>query len=161
MPEYRGFRVMRPFWWNGWSFSPRDGCHCDCGHQRTIQVSEPDQQGRPQVGSNMKGIVVDGPIPDCKSRPGMSCRCSTTVCECPCGLPEATYAGDIWIADVGGQLERQEGRVYAMVEISRFARPEVVAHETVVGVDGEVKVEFKKLLSPPSPELLAAMGSHI
>jgi len=70
-------------------------------------------------------------------------------------MNEQHFAGDIWIVDVGSSLERQEGRVYSMVEISRFARPDVVAQEEAITPDGQVKDEYKHLLEPPK-ELTAA-----
>lgn len=144
--EYRAFRVMRPFKWNGWHYAPRDGCKCDCSKPVMGHI------GDGTLNSPVQEQPVDGPIPDCTRQPGTECRCRETVCECSCGMPAATFAGDLWIVDVQTQLERQEGRVYALVEISRHARPDLGFQDRAINADGSVKEDYIKFLDPPLPD---------
>lgn len=151
MPEYRALRVLRPFKWAGWHYAPVAGCRCACADPQQHTFFDPEK--RQDVT-----LTVDGPVPDCARQPGKDCRCNQTVCGCCCGMPAATFGGDIMVTDVGQELERQEGRVHAIVAISRFCAPDVTAQEQAITPAGEVKPEYAHLLRNPDLNEPAAAG---
>ena len=157
--EYRGMRVVRPFKWGGWNYAPKGSCNCDCGTPRNTVSTEPDYRGNVLVGTREVSVQITGPVPHCTKREGTGCECNVTVCSCTCGLPHESFAGDIWVVDIGTEMERQEGRVYALVEISRMARPDVTAHDTAIDSKGVIRADYKKYQSPPVPEGPVTMAS--
>jgi len=153
MPEYRALRVLRAFKWAGWHYAPANGCKCSCADPQTHTYYDPEVRHEVTV-------TMDGPVSECPRRPGQDCRCNRTVCGCCCGMPANSFGGDILVTDVGQQLERQEGRINAIVTISRFAVPDLTAQETAITPNGEVKPEYQRLLRPPEAREMAVSRSR-
>lgn len=153
MSDFRGLRVLRPFTWMGWNFAPKDGCRCTCSKERLVTVRVPKyNRAGALISIATEPQMIPGPVSNCTHQPGTACACNETVCDCPCGMPVNNFGGDVWVVDIAHQLEAKEGRVYAMVELSRFAVPDVVANQKAVDANGVVRPEFQKLLGqPPVP----------
>lgn len=152
MPEYLGLRVIRPVKWNGWHYAPQQGCRCSCADPQTHTYFDTDL--RQDVT-----VTLGGPVPECPRQPGRNCRCNQTVCGCCCGMPSESFAGDILVTAGGDELRRQEGRLQSLVNTSRFAVPDLTAHEAAISPTGEVKPEYAHLLSPPDLRQLAGAAA--
>jgi hypothetical protein len=158
--SYQAFRALRPFKWEGWTYAPKGFCGCDCSKPRNVEVADDITDGS-VTSRGVHTIVMPGPIPDCGMEAGTGCYCAETVCGCACGMPQRTHGGDIWVVDVGSQLEKQEGRINSMVEISRHAVRDVTAGDEAIDAAGNVKPEFQRFIRRPeaNAELAAQLAA--
>lgn len=86
-----------------------------------------------------KPAMLPGPVPDCSHEAGATCKCRDTACQCACGIPRKTYAGDIWIVEAGHP--RKE-----MMLAQRFATGDA----SLPSVDELMQEErYKRLIVPP------------
>lgn len=109
------YRVRKNFQWDGWVYAPQGAeglCKCGCGEE-----------------SNCTGMV------------GTGCVCHDTACHCDCGIPEAQYAGDVWLVQDGHP--RKDNMLNYHFATYDSSIPPV---EELQGQD-----EFKRLLKPYIP----------
>ncbi len=126
---YESYRVRRRFQWRGWELAPKNSCDCGCGHE----IADED------------GHLILGPIPTCTGETAVGCQCRETICRCTCGIPRATYGGDIWIVEAGHpRKDMMLGQRFALGDASLPTVDEFLEKE-----------EYQRLLSPPMESVKA------
>ena len=84
----------------------------------------------------------------CSGEVGTGCGCRNTSCRCSCGIPSATYGGDIWVVPEG------HPRLEVMLA-NRFATYDA----SIPIVDDLLKEDrFSRLLAPPVERELVGAG---